>query len=994
MDYPNDEYYSDEAYDTEATHGISLSDNLESDQNESYDGRLSDNEPPIRGNTHKSTPLPLAVSSSHTHSTPSHFKCIRGEHMGSLPSQSPHKHNSAPQPNPNRPHRIPYSRRDHRQRALEYQTVPNLLSEVESHNYEPDESEVWRAYVTQQHFRNRGQWWTTGKKRACQRWAMTFLIGVIQAVVAALCNFSTKRLSRMKYDAVNDLLERQMYAGMADDDGGGSGGSTAAGDDMVMNGDDVNPSSETQHSHAHTDIDYLHAFQSPFWTFLLYQLVFAACASLFVYIEPVSAGSGIPEIKCFLNGIDLPRIVRVKTLLCKVMGVTFSVAAGLPVGKEGPMVHSGAVVAAGISQGRTKFWGVDTSFSKYSDFRNDREKRDFVACGAAAGVASAFNAPIGGVLFSLEEGASYWSTRLTWRAFFCAMITLGTMFTIRNFDTAFGYAEIDKLFSFGEFNSLTGEHSNFSIWELLLFGVIGCLGGLIGACFNAANEALTLWRMAKVNHSKKRRFYEVLVVSLGVSILSYAMPYVWGRCTELPSDMQDWNNQEKNLYTEYAMPYVWGRCTELPSDMQDWNNQEKNLVEALVPFQCIPKKEYNEVASLIFTDADTAIKQLFHFRESGEDDSSTFSSAALFLFFFPYILMATVVYGIAVPSGLFVPSLLSGAAFGRLCGHLLHKLDHTSGTFADSGTYALMGAAAVLGGMARMTISLTVILLEATGDMQYVLPLMLTLMAARFTGNVFNEGLYDIHIKLRSIPFLEEEVPAIAERYEIVAGQVMSKTDVKCLRPVERAGVVYDLLRSCRHGTFPIVDTASGGTLYGTASRSMLCTLLQRRAFGDPGVLSESAYTPNDPDSPNNNGNNSDISRLGPKRLSPLVQWDTIERVFPRYPTIEDVEMRPNDRNCWLDLRPYANTAPFTVNETASIQRSYRLFRTLGLRQLCVVNHNNQVVGIITRKDLLPEALADSLIRGRNAQNRGENGNGEQGDTHEPDETESLPILS
>lgn len=34
---------------------------------------------------------------------------------------------------------------------------------------------------------------------------------------------------------------------------------------------------------------------------------------------------------------------------------------------------------------------------------------------------------------------------------------------------------------------------------------------------------------------------------------------------------------------------------------------------------------------------------------------------------------------------------------------------------------------------------------------------------------------------------------------------------------------------------------------------------------------------------------------------------------------------------------------------------------------LCVVNHNNQVVVIITRKDLLPEALTDSLLRGRNA---------------------------
>ena len=137
-----------------------------------------------------------------------------------------------------------------------------------------------------------------------------------------------------------------------------------------------------------------------------------------------------------------------------------------------------------------------------------------------------------------------------------------------------------------------------------------------------------------------------------------------------------------------------------------------------------------------------------------------------------------------------------------------------------------------------MTISLTVILLEATGDMQYVLPLMLTLMCARFTGNVFNEGLYDIHIKLKGIPFLEPEVPSIAEKNEIVASQVMS-TDVKCLRPIERVGVVYDLLRGCTHGNFPIVDSDSSGTLYGTASRDMLCTLLQRKAYGSPDVLND-----------------------------------------------------------------------------------------------------------------------------------------------------------
>ena len=59
-------------------------------------------------------------------------------------------------------------------------------------------------------------------------------------------------------------------------------------------------------------------------------------------------------------------MVRLKTLVCKVVGLTFSVAAGLPVGKEGPMVHSGAVVAAFVSQEKSRFMRFDTSFLKFT----------------------------------------------------------------------------------------------------------------------------------------------------------------------------------------------------------------------------------------------------------------------------------------------------------------------------------------------------------------------------------------------------------------------------------------------------------------------------------------------------------------------------------------------------------------------------------------------------------------------------------------------------
>jgi chloride channel 7 len=44
-----------------------------------------------------------------------------------------------------------------------------------------------------------------------------------------------------------------------------------------------------------------------------------------------------------------------------------------------------------------------------------------------------------------------------------------------------------------------------------------------------------------------------------------------------------------------------------------------------------------------------------------------------------------------------------------------------------------------------------------------------------------------------------------------------------------------------------------------------------------------------------------------------------------------------------IDLRPVMNTAPYCINETASLVRTYRLFRTMGLRHLCVVNSHNQV---------------------------------------------------
>lgn len=203
------------------------------------------------------------------------------------------------------------------------------------------------------------------------------IIGVVQAFLAFFCNLGSSNLSKWKYEFVYEIIR---YKNEGEGGGGAYYGNGNGNNNNNNNNqddayiydqgnsyydDDVNANGSYSSSQSKI-MNTLNFEGSAFITFVFLQCLFAFIASIFVYIEPVSGGSGIPEIKCFLNGINLPRVVRIKTLICKVVGVMFSVSAGLPVGKEGPMVHSGGVVAAAVSQGRTQCCGFDTSFTKFS----------------------------------------------------------------------------------------------------------------------------------------------------------------------------------------------------------------------------------------------------------------------------------------------------------------------------------------------------------------------------------------------------------------------------------------------------------------------------------------------------------------------------------------------------------------------------------------------------------------------------------------------------
>ena len=115
-------------------------------------------------------------------------------------------------------------------------------------------------------------------------------------------------------------------------------------------------------------------------------LVIGAVLYKLTIYEPMAGGSGIPQVKGVILGFMRMNWFRV--LWVKLAGGVIGLGAGLSLGREGPSIQLGAVTAQGIS----RFWG-----------RSRMEERYLITSGAGAGLAAAFNAPLAGVIFSLEE---------------------------------------------------------------------------------------------------------------------------------------------------------------------------------------------------------------------------------------------------------------------------------------------------------------------------------------------------------------------------------------------------------------------------------------------------------------------------------------------------------------------------------------------------------------------------------------------------------------
>jgi chloride channel protein, CIC family len=188
------------------------------------------------------------------------------------------------------------------------------------------------------------------------------------------------------------------------------------------------------------------------------KIIIPLCGAIIVgplvyFFAREAKGHGVPEVMeavALKNGVIRPRVVFVKALASAI-----TIGTGGSVGREGPIVQIGSAFASTIGQ-----------ILKVSPER----LKILVGCGAAAGIAATFNAPIAGAFFALEVIIGNF-----------ALISFSPIIIASVFATAVSRAFLGDYPAFN-----VPQYSLVSIWEIPLYMILGIIAGLIAVSFTTS----------------------------------------------------------------------------------------------------------------------------------------------------------------------------------------------------------------------------------------------------------------------------------------------------------------------------------------------------------------------------------------------------------------------------------------------------------------------------------------------------------------------------
>jgi len=285
-------------------------------------------------------------------------------------------------------------------------------------------------------------------------------------------------------------------------------------------------------------------------------------------------------------------------------------------------------------------------------------------------------------------------------------------------------------------------------------------------------------------------------------------------------------------------------------------------------------------------------------------------------------LLASITFGLQIPAGIILPSMAIGALYGRAIGLIVEvwQANHSSWfVFATCepdipcvtpGTYAIIGAASALGGATRMTVSIVVIMFELTGALTYVLPIMIAVMLSKWVGDAIEpKGIYEAWIHFNGYPFLDNRDEDAVGVPDVPASQVYTR--IENLVVITATGHTINslnlLLKEHPYRGFPIINNTHDAILLGYISRT------------------ESTFALSSTSSP-------------PRSLPPETEIFFIHDALA-------------DPHTTLDLRPWMDATPITLNAKSSFMLTVSMFQKLGLRYV-VFTERGSLKGLVTKKDV------------------------------------------
>lgn len=231
------------------------------------------------------------------------------------------------------------------------------------------------------------------------------------------------------------------------------------------------------------------------WLFVLFAI--ACIVGKLVKYEPMISGSGIPQVEGEMMGkLDQ---VWWKVLPAKFLGGFLSLFSGLSLGREGPSIQIGAMVGKAVSKTLK---------------REKTEERYLLTCGASAGLAAAFHAPLAGVMFSLEEIHKNFSVSV--------LVSVMTASITADYISS-EFLGFTSVFQFDIGTEIAPQYYGHIV-------ILGILLGIMGAFYNK----MTMWVQGLYFKAKGlNETTRLLIPFLLAGVLGLVMPQVLGSGHEL-----------------------------------------------------------------------------------------------------------------------------------------------------------------------------------------------------------------------------------------------------------------------------------------------------------------------------------------------------------------------------------------------------------------------------------------------------------------------------